>query len=286
MKTKLNYLFFLLFSFAFSQELPPIVKYSPSIYGAGNQNWMISQDKNHFVFFANNEGLLEFNASSWVLYPSPNETIIRSVKVIDGRVYTGCYMEFGFWTRQKDGKLKYNSLSKSLNRIYIYDTKTGGFQIIEAKNNISKSYRTKNSIYFQSINEGLFEIESGKGKLVSDNPILKTNRIVNVFDFEDGLLIQTQLNGFFKLVGSNVSKFSTEADAQISSSNVYSSQMLSDGSFALGTVSNGIYILTKEGKIKYHITQSKGLSNNTALSLFEDFDKNLWMFFSKIISFC
>ena len=302
MKTKLNYLFFLLFSFAFSQELPPIVKYSPSIYGAGNQNWMISQDKNHFVFFANNEGLLEFNASSWVLYPSPNETIIRSVKVIDGRVYTGCYMEFGFWTRQKDGKLKYNSLSKkiknkilddeqfwnifnydqyvifqSLNRIYIYDTKTGGFQIIEAKNNISKSYRTKNSIYFQSINEGLFEIESGKGKLVSDNPILKTNRIVNVFDFEAGLLIQTQLNGFFKLVGSNVSKFSTEADAQISSSNVYSSQMLSDGSFALGTVSNGIYILTKEGKIKYHITQSKGLSNNTALSLFEDFDKNLWI---------
>ena len=302
MKTKLNILLFLIFSFAFSQELPPIVKYSPSNYGAGNQNWMISQDEHHFVFFANNEGLLEFNASSWVLYPSPNETIIRSVKEIDGRIYTGCYMEFGFWTRQKDGKLKYTSLSKnlknkilddeqfwnilnydqyvifqSLNRIYIYDTKSGSFQIIEAKNNITKSYATKNSIYFQSINEGLYEIESGKGKLVSDNPILKTNKIVNVFDVNEGLLIQTQLNGFYKLFGSNLSKFSTEADSAIASSNVYSSQMLSDGSFALGTVSDGIYILTKEGKIKYHITQSKGLSNNTALSLFEDFDKNLWV---------
>jgi hypothetical protein len=55
-----------------------------------------SQDQNHYVFFANNEGLLEYNGSNWKLYPSPNETIIRSVKVIDNKVYTGSYMEFGF----------------------------------------------------------------------------------------------------------------------------------------------------------------------------------------------
>lgn len=29
----------------FAQELPPIVKYAPNTYGAGNQNWMISQDQ-------------------------------------------------------------------------------------------------------------------------------------------------------------------------------------------------------------------------------------------------
>jgi hypothetical protein len=34
----------LICSFTFSQELPPIVKYAPSAYGAGNQNWMISQE--------------------------------------------------------------------------------------------------------------------------------------------------------------------------------------------------------------------------------------------------
>jgi DNA-binding CsgD family transcriptional regulator len=53
--------------------------------------------------------------------------------------------------------------------------------------------------------------------------------------------------------------------------------LLSDGSYALGTISNGIFILNKEGKIKYHIYQNKGLSNNTVLSLFEDADKNLWV---------
>jgi ligand-binding sensor domain-containing protein len=35
--------------------------------------------------------------------------------------------------------------------------------------------------------------------------------------------------------------------------------------------------LTKEGKVKYHITQRKGLSNNTVLSIYEDIDNNLWL---------
>lgn len=286
----------------FSQELPPIIKYSSNIYGAGNQSWMISQDDKNVMYFANNEGLLEYNGTDWELYPTPNETIMRSVKVIDDTIYTGCYMDFGYWTRQSNGKLKYTSLSntiknkilddeqfwnilnydqwilfQSLNRIYIYDTKTRNFKIISPQNGVIKSFSTKNSIYYQTINEGLFEIEGGKGKLISDNPILKKYTIVNVFAINEGLLIQTQLNGFYKLIGTALTPFATEVDAQIKSGFVYSSQKLHDGSYALGTVSNGVFILSNTGKLNYHISQNKGLSNNTALSLFEDKDQNVWV---------
>ncbi|MES2863957.1 MAG: LuxR family transcriptional regulator, partial [Bacteroidota bacterium] len=145
--TFLIYFNLLLSFFGYAQQLPPIVKYPSSVYNAGNQNWMISQDKNQFIFFANNDGLLEFNGANWNLYPSPNETILRSVKVVGDKVFTGCYMEFGFWVRQANNKLKYTSLSEkikskiiddeqfwnilnyeqwvifqSLNQIYIYDT--------------------------------------------------------------------------------------------------------------------------------------------------------------------
>ena len=299
---KLPFIFTLLLSIAaFSQELPPIVKYSSATYEAGNQNWMIAQDENNFLFFANNEGLLEYNGSEWELYPSPNETILRSVKVIDNKIYTGCYMEFGFWMRQNNGKLKYTSLSKtikskilddeqfwnilsydqwvifqSLNKIYIFDTSARSFQIISPTNSITKSFKTKNGIFYQIINEGLFEIESGKGRIISDHPILKSNKIVNVFSVDEGLLIQTQSSGFYKLNRNNLTPFVTEADSELSKSSVYSSQLLSDGSYALGTVSNGIFILNNDGKLKYHITQNRGLSNNTVLSLFEDADKNIW----------
>ncbi|WP_341849971.1 triple tyrosine motif-containing protein [Flavobacterium bizetiae] len=302
MKTKISILLFLMSFILFSQEFPPIIKYSSSVYGAGNQSWMISQDDQNYLYFANNDGLLEYNGTNWQLYPTPNETIMRSVKVIGNKIYTGCYMNFGYWTRQKNGKLKYTSLSdtiknkilddeqfwnilkydqwilfQSLNRIYIYDTKTRKFKIIAPKNGVVKSFANKNAIYFQTLNEGLFEIESGVAKLVSDHPILKKFTMVNIFTTEEGLLIQTQLDGIYKLSGNNLTRLTTDVDAELKSSFVYSSQLLEDGSFALGTVSNGIFILSDTGKLKYHISQSKGLSNNTALSLFEDKDRNLWV---------
>jgi len=301
-KNLLSILFVFLSSFIIAQELPPIVKYPSSVYGAGNQNWMISQDNNQFLLFANNEGLLEFNGSNWNLYPSPNETIIRSVKVVGDKIFTGCYMEFGYWTREANNRLKYYSLSnkiknkiiddeqfwnilnyeqwvifQSLNQIYIYDSKTSNFTIITPKNNILKAFQTNNSIYFQVANEGLYEVENGKSKLISNSSVVLSNKIVELFSNEDGLLLQTQSNGFFKYINGVFSSFITEVDAQIASSSVYSCQQLSDKGFAIGTVSNGIFILSADGKLKYHITQNKGLSNNTALSLFEDIDKNLWI---------
>ena len=290
------------FVLGFSQELPPILKFSSQNYGAGNQNWMISQDENQYVYFANNEGLLEFNGANWRLYPSPNETIIRSVKTINDRIYTGCYMEFGYWKRQENGILKYFSLSKtiknklvddeqiwniidfdqwvifqSLNQIFLYDTKTEKFKIISPKSSINRAFKANNSIYFQTYGEGLFEIENGVGKLISSDKMIMTNKIVNIFSRNGSLLLQTQFNGFYNLSEKTIAKWNIEADSELSSSSVYSSQLLADGSFAIGTVSNGIFLLSKEGKVVYHITQNKGLSNNTALSIFEDADKNLWI---------
>lgn len=284
------------------QDLPPIVKYSTTTYNAGNQNWMITQGQNHYLYFANNDGLLEFNGSDWTLYNSPNETIMRSVKVIGEKIFTGCYMEFGFWQRKSNGKLAYYSLSKniksqiqldeqfwniidydqwvifqSLNRIYVYDIKTKKISIIHPNNNILKSFKAANSIYYQTINYDFYEIENGVSKLIIDATVLKNNKIVNVFAHDQGLLVHTQFNGFYKLENGVLNKFLTEADSDISASSSYSSQVLSDGSIAIGTISDGVYILTKDGKVKYHINQNRGLNNNTVLSLAEDFDKNLWI---------
>ncbi|MEO0039014.1 MAG: hypothetical protein RIQ59_2225, partial [Bacteroidota bacterium] len=253
----LSFLIFLISFFGISQELPPIVKFSPVTYNAGNQNWMVSQDKSHLLYFANNEGLLEYNGTSWTLYKSPNETIIRSVKAIDDLVYTGSYMEFGYWKRMSNGRLSYISLSKnikdkiiddeqfwnivnfdqyvifqSLNRIYIYDLESKKFNIITPKNSITKVFKTENAIYFQVFNEGLFEIENGRSKLVSNDIAFKNNKIVNVFSEINGLIIHTQTNGFYKLTNSVVSKYNTSADSELIHSSSYSSCQLRNGNFA------------------------------------------------------
>jgi AraC family chitin signaling transcriptional activator len=295
-------LFFFIFSTGFAQDLPPILKYSTGTYNAGNQNWTISQDSRHYMYFANNEGLLEFNGTAWTLYPAPNETIIRSVKVINDRIYTGCYMEFGYWKRLANGMLKYYSLSskikskivddeqfwniaqydhwvifQSLNQIFIYNTRTNSFTAIKPQTGVNKIFTVNNTILYQTFGTGLFEIENGRSIPVSNDPLLIQNKIINIYSRNDALLIQTQYNGFFTLKDGVVSKWNTASDEELKNSSIYSSQMLSDGGFALGTVSNGIFILNAQGTTRYHITQNKGLSNNTALSLYEDKDNNLWV---------
>jgi hypothetical protein len=102
---------------------------------------------------------------------------------------------------------------QSLNQIYIYDTKTQKFSIIPSSKGILKSFQVDNAIYFQIANDGLFEIENGKQKLISNHPVLKNNKIVNIFATDDGLLLQTQYSGFYKLIAGNVSKLTTEVDS-------------------------------------------------------------------------
>lgn len=284
------------------QELFPIQNFPPFVYQGETQNWNIGQTSDGNVYIANNSGLIEYNGASWKLYPSPNRTIMRAVNVQGNKIYTGCYMEFGYWEKDEFLNLKYTSLSariknklledeqfwkiisyqrwvlfQSLHRIYIYDSQHDVFQIISSKTNLPKIFRAGNQIYFQIINKGVFQLENGKPTLVSDNQIFKKNIVVNIFLKDNKILIQTQDKGFFILEHGNISKWQTEATAKINTLSVYSSLQLRDGSFVLGTIGEGVYILSSDGKITMHFNKRNGLQNNTVLSLYEDGNSNIWL---------
>ena len=286
----------------FAQELPPVEIYLPKQYGAENQNWSISQSKEKYIYIANNKGLLEFNGAKWQLYPSPNQTIMRSVNVVNNRIYTGCYMEFGYWQRNDIGILDYKSLSQSLNipliedeqfwsiididdwvlfhslnRIYIYNIKTNDYKIIDSETTITKIYKVDESIYFQKINDGIYKIQNGKELLITDNVIVRNNEVVNIFNHNNKLLIETRQDGFYIFEKNNLIKWDIPANSLLSNISVYNSIKLKDNSFTLGTISNGIIHLTPQGEINYKINSTSGLNNNTVLSLFEDVDQNIWL---------
>ncbi|MDB4171273.1 hypothetical protein N9750_04100 [Polaribacter sp.] len=211
---------------SFSQELPPINIFTTEDYGAENQNWAISQSDNGFMYVANNLGLLEFNGASWQLYETPNNTIIRSVKAYKDKIFTGFYMDFGFWKKNKYGALEYSSvvkdkdikmledeqiwkiiemegwfLFKSLQRIYLYNLETKEIKIVNGENRIQALTKAKDIIYFQEENKGIFKIENGTPKLISDAPVFKENIIVDFFEKENALLVLTQKKGFYLLNG-------------------------------------------------------------------------------------
>ena len=188
-----------------AQELPPINTYIAKDYKAENQNWSISQSENKFIYVANNKGLLEFNGASWQLYPTPNETIMRSVKVLDDKIFTGFYMDFRYWQKNNFGELEFTSIVKQLNiqmledeqiwnileidgwvlfksleRIYLYNLESNVLKIIDSEYNLHLLTKVNKFIYFQEGQKGVFKIENGEPKLVSDHQVLRENIIVEI----------------------------------------------------------------------------------------------------------
>ncbi|PRX55345.1 helix-turn-helix and ligand-binding sensor domain-containing protein [Flagellimonas meridianipacifica] len=301
----MKYLRFLsvLFSFGlFAQELPPIQNYAPVDYNGENQNWSITQSENKLVYIANNKSLLEFNGSSWSKYASPNETVIRAVKAVGNRVYSGAYMEFGFWQKDSFGILKYTSLSnkikddflpdeefwsiweiedwvvfQSLARIYIYNLKDASIYHIDSETTVPSLFSVDQNIYFQKKNKGIFKIESGKGSLVFDDKTVVEDEVVGIFRQGNEFLVLTRDHGFFQSRGEDLVKWQIDANELLSEVSVYTSLQLRDGTFALGTISHGLIHLNRNGNLLHHVSQINGLRNNTILSLFEDARSNLWL---------
>ena len=78
--------------------VPFVESYSKEQYGYGTQNWDIEQGETGLMYFANNEGLLEFDGLAWNLFPLPNKTILRSILIKDNLIYGGGQNEFGIYT--------------------------------------------------------------------------------------------------------------------------------------------------------------------------------------------
>lgn len=285
-----------------AQELPPVENHSPLEYGAGNQNWGISQTEGKHIFLANNRGLLEFDGVQWKLHPSPNGSEIRSVKAVGDKVYTGCSTEFGYWERNVYGDLSYHSLSQrlkvslvedeqfwnivavdnwvlfqSLNRIYIYDTLGESLEMVEAESNRAQMFDLEDGIYFQREGQGVFKIQQGSPVLVTDDVPVRENVVVGLFRVDKRLLFLTEEAKFYFLIDDKLVRWQIEADKHLTDINVYSSLQLGDGSIALGSISKGVYLLDAMGKLVLAMNKEQGLNDNTVLSLFEDIDHNLWL---------
>lgn len=285
----------------YCQELPPISNYTSKNYNAGLQNWMISQDEKSNMYFANNEGLLEFNGSKWVTSSMKNESIIRSVYALKNRIYTGTYMDFGYWKRNNHGKLIYTSISsklkvkliedeqfwgitsiddwvifQSLQRIFIYNSITEKTQIIDVKESIFKVFKFSDQIYFQS-QRAFYHFNNGIAKPIFTNEKLNNDKVVGLINKQGTILLLTEQNGFFIYDGKTCNKYLLGNNDYLNDIRIYSCLQLKNQNIAIGTISHGIFILNQNAEILYNITQKSGLNNNTVLSIYEDNQSNLWL---------
>ncbi|MGB1448848.1 MAG: triple tyrosine motif-containing protein [Flavobacteriaceae bacterium] len=283
-----------------SQEISPIQIFSPQQTASGNQNWMISQGEDQAFYFANNQGLLSYNGAQWKLHPAKDNSIIRAVKVIKDRIYSSSYRDFGYWEKDPSGTLIYTSLSEqlsfeiledeqfwnifsyqdkvvfqSLNRLIILDPSKNKVNSIQANNTLLTSFVIDDILYFQVQNEGLYQGIGNSIVLQSNEPIFKKQRLAGLVKKEDALIVFTQDQGLYLWKNNRLVPWE-EPNRLLQNYTLYTTLKLKKG-YALGTVGKGLLLLSEEGEVEQALTQEKGLSNNTILSLFEDKEANLWL---------
>jgi DNA-binding CsgD family transcriptional regulator/ligand-binding sensor domain-containing protein len=305
----LSFFFFqMFFGLSYSQikniGIPFIRNFLKSDYKAGTQNWAISQDQKGFMYFANNDGLLVFDGVVWHLHRMPNLSITRSVYVGDnGNIYVGAYNDLGKMVFRPNGKLEFESLKKyipieyqnfddiwnitslegkivfqSYNSALIFENDTS-VTVIKAPFRFQNSYKVNEKLYFNDIENGLYEL--AKGKLVSlpGCQSIKGEEIWSVLPYAGGseLLICTLTKGVFIYNGKQLIAWKVPINDYLKKNQIFSAILIQDHYYVFGTIQDGVIITDEHGAIVQHINRKKGLQNNTILKVFADRSDDLWL---------
>ena len=280
--------------------VPYVQNYLKSEYLSGNQNWAVARDAKGVMYFGNAEGLLSYDGGYWQLHKMPNRQIVRSVATDKlGRVYTGSFGEFGYWSIIK-GEFTYSSLVslipdnqgikdeiwkiyatesriifQSFSKIYIYEK--GKINVISGPGTYLFMHQVGNHYYVEALGKGLQELKGNKLIPLKNTGTIFPSEILSILPFKDNkLLIGTSKGGLYLYDGQEFKVFESPVNSFLKVYQLNNGCQLLNKYYAYGTILNGIVIVDEDGNIVQRINKAHGLQNNTVLSLFTDQNENLW----------
>jgi len=280
---------------------PFVRNYERSHYNAGFQNWAIEEGDNGMMYFANNDGLLEFNGLFWNIYPLPNKSIIRWIKKgNDHKLFAGGFNEIGYFELAPMGGAKYHSLTELISPEYrdfgevwrIYSHSDGvvfqsftqlmflnkdSIKVIKAPSSFHFSFYVNGEYYINDMQKGLLRYSMGQLFPLVGTEKLRGIEIWSILPLRDKLLIATASDGVFLYNGNTLSSWNNATSALLENYQIYSVTKLNDGRLAFGTIQAGVFITDLDGKPIKQITRDDGLQNNTILCSHEDQFGNLWL---------
>ncbi|WP_344929035.1 Two component regulator three Y domain-containing protein [Aquimarina addita] len=279
--------------------IPPINNYKVSEYNAASQNWGLTTNKDGELFVANNRGLLHFNGERWKLNKLPNNTIIRSIAIVDNKVFTGSYEEFGYWTTNSIGQFEYVSLTnliknhtftneefwqiipynntvifRSFSGIYTYQNDK--ITVLDTDQIITDLIVKDDKIIAASRKQGLYEFVNNKLIPLKDQKLFKNKTITDMVLYDGGILVGTKLQGCYFYKDDKVIPWNETINGFLQQHQLNKMLAISPYNIVFGTIKNGIYIYDTKTKKIEQINRKIGLQNNTILSLHK-FKEQLWV---------
>jgi Two component regulator propeller len=293
----------------FGQHTPPVLNFKASEYKAHQQNWAMDQASDRIMYMANSEGLLTYNGNSWSLHKTPNQKIIRSIRIVNDRIYTGSYGEIGYWTNEDCNDLKYHSLTnlvpenaiskeeiwhilhindkiyfQSFSVLLVYDGKN--IERIRLPGSIMFLYPVGDKLIFQALEHGLFELKPDNSlAILPETDFFNGKTVTGMLPYDDQkIMITTNTDGIFIYDKDRITIWNAPLKSYLSEIQINKVHGTEDGIIFLGSIRDGLLGFTKEGKLLYQVNTSNGLQNNSVLSMIEDVDGNIWLGLDKGIA--
>jgi ligand-binding sensor domain-containing protein len=281
--------------------LPFIVNHNRSSYNASNQNWAITQNNKGFMYFGNNDGILEFDGTQWSVFPMPNRAIVRSIMAKGDTVFAGAFEQIGYLASNSKGLLEWTSLNhlipqeylnfdevwkifhdqhrvvfQSFRYIFIYDGDS--MRVLRPQGSYRFMHQVGSEIYVVDQDLGLMQLVSDSLVLASDHDFFLNNEIICILPHSfDEFIVGTNSDGLFLWKGNEIQFWDTEVSQRVKQNNLFSAILLGNHHYAFGSISNGVYVSDQEGRVLQHVNRVRGLQNNTILAQFQDRRNNLWL---------
>ncbi|MCP4460456.1 MAG: GHKL domain-containing protein [Cytophagales bacterium] len=274
-------------------------------YRASLINYSVTEDDNGIMYFANENGILEYDGSIWKLYSSPDFSYVVSIEAgPDGRIYIGGFNEFGYLNRDEIGKLKYTSLrglietEKELNEIwqivfYEGDVLFQSYEGLTRYNGETTSFLPMECSWFLPIGDEMYihSWDKGLSRLEDDTSILvNTDLIFNDTDNEQNAfktlkgfgsekLLFTEYSGVYLLdtVTFKSRKWNIPAHDQIVKDGLYDVMQWNDSLYLLTTIRNGLIWMNDKGEIVKTLSKKDGLDALAYGNAHRDSRGNVWL---------
>lgn len=278
-----------------------IIPYLISDFDLHNQSWSISQNpKNRLIYFANSDGLVEFNGIKWINHSQKKKIPLRSVSVdSNGVIFTGSFEEFGYWKPDETGKLEYFSLSslteiekndeiwkiiihnqkvyfQSFTSIYIYDYSS--IEKVVAPYTMLFLHQVEDKLIAQIIEKGLYFFDENTFKFIEKSDVFSNKKVHAIIPFrKDEWLVCTDNYGIFRYNGNTFKPVISDASDFLERNICNAAKKINDSTFVFGSILNGLIVTNERGEILQNYNSHNGLKNNTILSLHKGIDGGLWI---------
>lgn len=306
--------FILIFSFFYSllaQEKvgrPLINNYSYQEYGADPINWWALEDDNGIMYFANINGVLQFDGVNWQLIEIPGIGTRSLVKDDKGVIHVGGSGELGYLKPSGTGAMTYFSLVDKIPEehrkfadvweidfykgrvifrtefnLYCWDGEE--MTVISSENGYHVGGIVNGTYYLRIWDKGLCVLKDDDTfELVPDGEQFASERIYSFLPYDDKMLIGTRNKGFFLFNGENFTPFETEIDDYVKGSLYLPGFALDDGRYVFNTNTDGAYLMSHEGDFLQRYTPLNGLADGAVNYTYVDSRGVLWMPLFKGIS--